>query len=616
MVGDAVAAAGAVPSAVALAEALGAPVHGAPLHGRGVFPPAPPAVEGDARPGRRRHRPGPRRLRPGAPRRRAGLHRVPVHAGPGRARRASSSSTSPPTPRQLGRAWPVRLGVAGHPRATLDALLPAGRRRAPTPAAAADALAAARAGARRGGRRPRGRPPSSATARRRWTRWPPPTPWCGPCRPTASWSTRPSPPACTSAGSTTGPSPAATSSARAAGSAGACRRRAACRSATSGRRCCAWSATARRCTRPRRCGPRPPSSCRSCSRSSNNRQYKILKGYLRGMGGVGRAHRALRRHGPRRPADRLHRPGPLDGRRRHRGRAAPPTSATPCAAALATGRPHVLELPITRLSRPPLRLSGVRVVRDGDRAARRHRLAGRARRALGGARPQRLGQDDAAARRVALPAPERRRRGGGRRAARAHRRARPAHADRPGQPRLRRPAAPAAHRHRGRDDGPLRRPRAVVAHLRRRRPGPGAARCSTASACCTLADRAFGDLSSGERQRVLLARAFAGDPAIVLLDEPTAGLDLGGREDLVGRLGPGRRRRPGPPTRAGDPPRRGDPARHHPRAAPARRPRSSTRARSTTCSPPTTCRPPSASRCELERRDGRWTARAREPASR
>lgn len=49
--------------------------------------------------------------------------------------------------------------------------------------------------------------------------------------------------------------------------------------------------------------------------------------------------------------------------------------------------------------------------------------------------------------------------------------------------------------------------------------------------------RLIGTLSSGERQRVLLARAFAGSPAIVLLDEPTAGLDLGGREDLVGRLG-------------------------------------------------------------------------------
>ncbi|GAB3601766.1 ABC transporter ATP-binding protein [Microbacterium aureliae] len=52
-----------------------------------------------------------------------------------------------------------------------------------------------------------------------------------------------------------------------------------------------------------------------------------------------------------------------------------------------------------------------------------------------------------------------------------------------------------------------------------------------------LADRTFGTLSDGEQKRVQIARAVMTDPEMLLLDEPTASLDLGAREELLSLLG-------------------------------------------------------------------------------
>lgn len=54
--------------------------------------------------------------------------------------------------------------------------------------------------------------------------------------------------------------------------------------------------------------------------------------------------------------------------------------------------------------------------------------------------------------------------------------------------------------------------------------------------CASLIDQEFGTLSQGEQQKVLIARARMTKPYLIFLDEPCAGMDPGGRENLLESL--------------------------------------------------------------------------------
>jgi ABC-2 type transport system ATP-binding protein len=58
------------------------------------------------------------------------------------------------------------------------------------------------------------------------------------------------------------------------------------------------------------------------------------------------------------------------------------------------------------------------------------------------------------------------------------------------------------------------------------------ARTLTAAGVTEVADRRFGELSSGQRQRALFALAICGRPDLLVLDEPTVGLDVNARDAL------------------------------------------------------------------------------------
>ena len=124
-----------------------------------------------------------------------------------------------------------------------------------------------------------------------------------------------------------------------------------------------------------------------------------------------------------------------------------------------------------------------------------------------------------------------------------------------------------------------------------------------------LAERRFDDCSQGERKRALIARALVARPRLLLLDEPGAGLDLPGRELLLGALARLAAIDPAARRRRHDAPSRGAPGVDD-ACAPAPR-----RRRARGAGPSRRCSPTPAHACfgipiSVSRRGDRWSATA------